>query len=383
MATYTRTGYIYYNFYYDGTQYTRFRIAYTQTEDSVAGTYKLKITGFAFTSTYRYRWTGSVSNLYINGNYITLGGNSFSGHYLSSLGGYDALSISANPAEIGPFKYSDYPNISSQINYSFTPIDGGQYLSGTATGGTTTGGSIGITQIHSHSYTSSYKAPTCIATGGTTYTCSCGHSYTNVEPATGIHTYSAATCTSAPRCTACGTVSGSALGHNYAEATCTAPQTCARCGATVGSALGHNYTAASCTSPAVCIRCNTNSGSALGHSYSSSVVAPTCTAEGYTLYACIRCSEHYTNNPTAKTAHEYDGGIVTTQPTTSQTGIKTFTCYNCGTTKTESIPVLSSNIVFGSRVGWINSETRIVPMVYKGNDTWVRLNPYVADDPTT
>ncbi len=55
---------------------------------------------------------------------------------------------------------------------------------------------------HSHKYTSAVtKNATCSETGTTTYTCSCGDSYTEIIPATGNHKFSvlrdtAATCTS-------------------------------------------------------------------------------------------------------------------------------------------------------------------------------------------
>ncbi len=41
-----------------------------------------------------------------------------------------------------------------------------------------------------------------------------------------------------------------------------------------------------------------------------------------------------------KAAHSWDGGTVTTQPTTSATGVKTYTCSVCGQTKPETIPKL-------------------------------------------
>lgn len=40
-------------------------------------------------------------------------------------------------------------------------------------------------------------------------------------------------------------------------------------------------------------------------------------------------------------AHTYNAGVVTKQPTETETGIKTYTCSVCGATKTEMIPVVS------------------------------------------
>ena len=50
-------------------------------------------------------------------------------------------------------------------------------------------------EVHTHSYTSTVtKAETCETAGVRTYTCSCGHSYTEAIPATG-HNYADGTCT--------------------------------------------------------------------------------------------------------------------------------------------------------------------------------------------
>ena len=102
---------------------------------------------------------------------------------------------------------------------------------------------------HSHSYVSSYTAPTCTADGARTYTCACGDVITQTFKATG-HDYSSevtqeATCTAAGvrtyTCSNCGnsyTESIPALGHDFdtvvtKEATCTEKgsciKTCKRC----------------------------------------------------------------------------------------------------------------------------------------------------------
>ena len=70
----------------------------------------------------------------------------------------------------------------------------------------------------------------------------------------------------------------------------------------------------------------------------------TCKTEGYTgdIY-CKDCGELLEEgNVLPQEAHTWDEGRITKQPTTSATGIKTFTCKNCGTTKTESIAKLQS-----------------------------------------
>lgn len=71
--------------------------------------------------------------------------------------------------------------------------------------------------------------------------------------------------------------------------------------------VSHSYKAATCTSPKTCTVCGATEGNALGHSWNS--------------------------------------GTITTQPTTSTTGIKTYTCTRCNDTKPEIIPKLANNPV--------------------------------------
>ena len=43
------------------------------------------------------------------------------------------------------------------------------------------------------------------------------------------------------------------------------------------------------------------------------------------------------------TVHNWDNGVITTEPTTTKEGVKTYTCKNCKKTRTESIPKLEDN----------------------------------------
>ena len=65
----------------------------------------------------------------------------------------------------------------------------------------------------------------------------------------------------------------------------------------------------------------------------------TCKIEGYTgdIY-CQDCGELLEEgNVLPQEAHIWDEGKITKQPTSSAAGVRTYTCKNCGTTKTESI----------------------------------------------
>ena len=62
---------------------------------------------------------------------------------------------------------------------------------------------------------------------------------------------------------------------------------------------------------------------------------------GLTVYQVTGCGTAdvtYSNDPSETGAHSYDDGVVTTAPTCSATGIKTYTCTGCGETYTEVLP---------------------------------------------
>ena len=65
--------------------------------------------------------------------------------------------------------------------------------------------------------------------------------------------------------------------------------------------------------------------------------------------------------------HAYDSGVITTEPTYTTTGIKTYTCV-CGYTKTETVPVLEPDVHTCSYGDWANySDTQHVRACECGN----------------
>ena len=78
--------------------------------------------------------------------------------------------------------------------------------------------------------------------------------------------------------------------------------------------------------------------------------AATCSAEGYTGdTVCTACGNTVARGTTiGKTAHQWNGGTVTTQPTCTAAGVKTYKCNNCTATKTE--PVAALGHAWG---GWV------------------------------
>ena len=76
------------------------------------------------------------------------------------------------------------------------------------------------------------------------------------------------------------------------------------------------------------------------HEYDEGVVTtePTHTAEGVKTFTC-ECGKTYTEAVAKTTEHNWGEGVVTTEPTVDAEGVKTFTC-ECGETKTEAIAKL-------------------------------------------
>ena len=82
------------------------------------------------------------------------------------------------------------------------------------------------------------------------------------------------------------------------------------------------------------------------HEWDEGVVTtePTCTENGVKTLTCTTCGETMTKGVPAL-GHSFDEGTVTTEPTCTTAGVKTFTCGTCGETKTESVPTVDHNYV--------------------------------------
>lgn len=81
------------------------------------------------------------------------------------------------------------------------------------------------------------------------------------------------------------------------------------------------------------------------HYYSTSVVEPTCTQKGYTIYTCS-CGDNFTADYTSALGHTESSWIVESYPTSCyENGSKYKECTRCGiTVKAESIPATHSLI---------------------------------------
>ena len=149
-------------------------------------------------------------------------------------------------------------------------------------------------------------------------------------------------------------------------ATCVSKAVCSVCSETFGEvdATNHVHTTvknrkeATCTQTGYagdtyCTDCNKllSTGkelAALGHDYKATVTKqPTTTEEGIRTYTCTRCNSSYTESiaklPEEKHTHNYTGSI-TKEATCTEAGVRTYTC-SCGDSYTENIPATGHSYV--------------------------------------
>ena len=78
------------------------------------------------------------------------------------------------------------------------------------------------------------------------------------------------------------------------------------------------------------------------HTWDEGVVTtePTCTEKGVKTFTCTVCKTTKTEEIAATGVHAWDDGKVTTEPTCTEAGVKTYTCTVCKETKTEAVAAL-------------------------------------------
>ena len=163
---------------------------------------------------------------------------------------------------------------------------------------------------HTHSYTSKVtKAATCTENGVTTYTCSCGDSYTKNEP--------------------------KALGHNMGSWTVTKEATCTQSGTKTRSCQRSG-----------CSYKETDTIPATGHNWGSwkQTQAPTCTTKGKEQRTCSRCNKTESRD-VAALGHLMGSWTVTKAATCTESGTKTRSCQRngCSYKETDTIPATGHN----------------------------------------
>ena len=81
------------------------------------------------------------------------------------------------------------------------------------------------------------------------------------------------------------------------------------------------------------------------HTWDAGVVTtqPTCTAAGVRTFTCTECGATRTES-IAATSHTYGSPVVTTEPTCTEMGVRTRTCTVCGNSITQNIPSLGGHL---------------------------------------
>ena len=128
--------------------------------------------------------------------------------------------------------------------------------------------------------------------------------------------------------------------YTVKPATClengTERHTCRRCGYNEDRPVagGHiTEPSATCLTPGLCKICGAQTQNSLGHDWDNGAVTtqPTCTEEGVRTYVCRRDASHTYTEPVSALGHAY---VATpTAPTCVQDGISTMVCSRCGDTQ--------------------------------------------------
>ena len=100
------------------------------------------------------------------------------------------------------------------------------------------------------------------------------------------------------------------------------------CACGVAETKACTITPATCTEKAKCTVCGAEYGNVLGHDFTTSWTHD----DNEHWKQCSRCDEKKDVS-----SHTWDSGTVTTAPTCTKAGEKTYTCTKCGATKTDSI----------------------------------------------
>ena len=80
------------------------------------------------------------------------------------------------------------------------------------------------------------------------------------------------------------------------------------------------------------------------YDYTDIVVAPTCTAKGYTIHTCA-CGESHVDSYVDALGHSFGEWTVTTAPTCTEKGVETRCCSRCDATETRDVDALGHALV--------------------------------------
>ncbi len=109
------------------------------------------------------------------------------------------------------------------------------------------------------------------------------------------------------------------------------------------------------------------------------VTKATCTEDGVAERVCKLDASHTEKKAIDKTGHAWGDGEITTKPTEDADGVKTFTCANCGETKTETVAfkVMSYDEYMAAEI----DDLVIVECYVQAHQSWWdnKITVYAAD----
>lgn len=103
---------------------------------------------------------------------------------------------------------------------------------------------------------------------------------------------------------------------------------------------------------------------------------PTCTEKGVKTYTCMECGYERTEEVKAN-GHSWDEGVVTTEPTCTENGVRTYTCTVCDATRTE--PIWSLGHDYDSVYTWDDSQRAFVWSCSRCGAMDADCNVYLSD----
>ena len=166
--------------------------------------------------------------------------------------------------------------------------------------------------------------PTCKDTGVKTYTCSeCGATKTESVPITNDHKYGEWTTT--------GTAE-----HKHVCSVCKKAET-----------ASHTWDSGKVTRPASHVQEGEMTYECTACHATKTESIPKTTTHGYpekwSQYSATQHVKECACGEKIYEDHKWNAGVVTTEPTCKDTGVKTYTCSECGATKTETVPVTNDH----------------------------------------
>lgn len=212
-----------------------------------------------------------------------------------------------------------------------------------------------------HAYTITSDTATCTTAGEKTETCVCGLTRTTESPAKG-HTEETvpavpATCTTAgktegKKCSVCGEVLEAqqevpATGHTpdsfwtYGAIADKHYKKCLTCGE-IAETADHTWNDGEITTPATCAAAGVKTYTCSDCSATKTETVPATEQHTWGEWSKVDDTNHNRTCSVCQSvetaAHTWNGGEITTEPTTTTEGVKTYTCTACGDTKTEVVP---------------------------------------------